>query len=122
MDIALWVVQVLTALAFAQHGYSMLFRVQQSRLRMAWTRAVSIPVLRFIGVAEILGAIGVVLPAATSVQPWLTVAAAAGLVMIMVLAFLFHVARREWPNLAVNLVLGALAALVLYGRLVLQPI
>jgi hypothetical protein len=122
MNVALWIGQMMTALAFAQHGYSMLFRVQQSRARMPWTRAMSIPVLRFIGIAEILGAVGVVLPAATGVQPWLTMAAAAGLVTVMVLASLFHIARREWPNLAVNLVLGALAAFVLYGRLVLQPI
>lgn len=122
MDTALWVVQVLTALAFGQHGYSMLFRVEQARTRMAWTRAVSIPVLRFIGVAEILGAIGVILPAATGVLPWLTVAAAAGLVTVMVLAMLFHIARREWPNIVLNLILAAIAAFVLYGRVVLGPI
>ncbi len=56
MNAALWVVQVLTALAFGQHGYSMLFRVEQARTRMAWTRDVSVPVLRVVDVAEILGA------------------------------------------------------------------
>lgn len=122
MDTVLWVVQVLTALAFGQHGYSMLFRVEQARTRVAWTRAVSIPVLRFIGVAEILGAIGVILPAATGVLPWLTVAAAVGLVTVMVLAMLFHLARREWPNIVLNLVLAAIAAFVLYGRVMLVPI
>lgn len=122
MNIALWVAQVLTALAFGQHGYSMLFRVEQARARMAWTRAVTIPVLRFIGVVEILGAIGLILPAATGVLAWLTVVAAAGLVAIMVLAILFHIARREWPSIVVNLVLGALASFVLYGRVMLEPI
>ncbi len=122
MNIAVWVVQVLTALAFGQHGYSMLFQVERARARMAWTRAVSNPVLRFIGVAEVLGAIGVILPAATGVLPWLTVFAAAGLVAIMALAIVFHLARREWPNIVINVVLGALAVSVLYGRLVLEPI
>jgi hypothetical protein len=121
VNIALWVVQGLTALAFGQHGYSMLFQVEQARTRMAWTRAVSIPLLRFIGVAEIVGAIGVIVPAATGVLPWLTVAAAGGLVTVMALAIVFHLIRREWPNIVLNAVLGALAAFVLYGRLALEP-
>jgi hypothetical protein len=121
VNIALWVVQVLTALAFGQHRYSLLFRVEQARARMAWSRAVSRPVLGFIGVAEILGAIGVVLPAATGVLPALTVAAAGGLVAIMLLAILFHVTRREWPNIGINFALGALAFAVAYGRSVIEP-
>lgn len=122
MNIAVWIVQVLAALAFGLHGYSMLFQVEQARTRMAWTRAVSVRMLQFIGVAEVLGAIGVILPAATGVLPWLTVAAAASLVTIMALAVVFHLVRREWPNIVLNVVLGALAAFVLYGRLVLEPI
>jgi uncharacterized membrane protein YphA (DoxX/SURF4 family) len=121
VNIALWVVQVLTALAFGQHGYSLLFRVEQARVRMAWSRAVSRPVHGFIGVAEILGAIGVVLPAATGVLPALTVAAAGGLVAIMLLAILFHVTRREWPNIGINFAMGALAFAVAYGRSVIEP-
>jgi uncharacterized membrane protein YphA (DoxX/SURF4 family) len=122
MSIALWVVQVMTALAFGLHGYQMLFRVEQARARMAWTRDVSIPILGVVGVAEILGAIGLIVPAATGVQPWLTVAAAAGLVTVMVLAIVFHFMRREWPNIGINIVLGALAFAVAYGRLVIEPI
>lgn len=122
MNIGLWIAQVLVALAFGGHAYSMLFRVEQARTQMPWTRAVSIPVLRFIGVAEILGAIGLVLPAVTGVFPWLTVAAAAGLVTIMVLAIVFHATRREWPSIALNIVLGLLAFAVVYGRLVIEPL
>lgn len=121
MNIALWVAQVLTALAFGQHGYSMLFRVEQAQVRMAWTRIVSRPALGFIGVAEILGAVGVVAPAATGVLPSLTVAASGGLVAIMLLAIVFHVTRREWPNIGINVFLGALAFAVAYGRLVIEP-
>jgi hypothetical protein len=60
MNIALWVVQVLTALAFGQHGYLILFQVEQARTRFAWTRDVSPTILRVVGIAEILGAIGVI--------------------------------------------------------------
>lgn len=122
MNIALWLVQLLTALAFGQHGYLMLFRLERVRTRLLWANDVSIPVLRLVGVAEILGAVGVIVPAATGVLPWLTVVAAAGLVTVMALAVVFHLARREWPNIVLNLVFGALAGFVLYGRLVLEPL
>lgn len=122
MNIALWIAQALTALAFGQHAYLMLFRVERVRVRMAWARDVSIPILRVVGVAEILGAIGVILPAATGVLPWLTAAAAAGLVTVVVLAIVFHARRGEWPNIAVNIVLGALALAVAYGRVVIEPL
>ena len=92
MNVALWVMQVLTALGFGGHGF-----------------------------LETLGAIGVVVPAATGVLPSLTVAAAGGLVAMMLLAMLFHITRREWPNLGLNFVLGALAFAVAYGRLVIEP-
>ena len=88
---------------------------------MGRARAGGAGVRGFTGVAGILGAIGVILPAATGVLPWLTVAAGAGLVTILVLAVLFHLARREWPNIVLNLALGALAAFILYGRVVARP-
>ncbi len=121
MEIALWVVQVLTALAFGVHGWSMLFRLERARERMLWVRDVPTELLRFIGVAELLGAVGVILPAATGVLPWLTVLAASGLIVVMVLAVLFHLVRREWPNIIINVVLGFLATVVAYGRLVIAP-
>ena len=62
------------------------------------------------------------LPAATGVLPSLTVAAAGGLVAMMLLAIVFHFTRREWPNIALNIVLGALAFAVAYGRLVIEPL
>ncbi len=121
MNIALWVVQLVTALGFGQHGYSMLFGLDRARMRHAWTRDVETGILRFIGVAEILGAVGVMLPAATGVLPWLSVLAAGGLVIIMVLGIVFHLFRREWPNILLNVVLALFPATVLYGRLVVAP-
>ena len=119
MNVALWVVHLLTALAFGQHGYSLLFGLERARKRLAWTRDVETGILRFIGVAEILGAVGVILPAATGVLPWLSVLAAG--VIIMVLAIVFHLFRREWPNILLNFVLGLFPAAVVYGRLVIAP-
>jgi putative oxidoreductase len=76
----------------------------------------------FIGTSEVLGAIGVVLPGATRVQPKLTVWAAVGLGTIMVLALALHLARGEWAHVPPVVVLGALAGFVAWGRLKKAPI
>jgi len=119
MTIALWVLQVLTALVFGGHG--LVLMREQTAQRVPWAAALPDPFVRVLGVLEILGAIGVVLPALTDVLPSLTVAAAGGLVAMMLLAILFHITRREWPNIGLNIVLGALAFAVAYGRLVIEP-
>src|SRR6267378_5851812 len=121
MNIALWVVQALTALAFGGHGV-LLLRPERTAQRVPWVGALPGPLVRVLGVLEILGALGVVLPALTGVLPSLTVAAAGGLVAMMLLAILFHITRREWPNTGLNLILGALPFAVAYGRLVIEPL
>ncbi len=87
-----------------------------------WPADVSPGLLTFTGVAEILGAIGLILPALTGILPWLTPLAALGLAVIMLLAAIFHLTRREYQNIVVNLVLLVLAAFVAYGRWVLVPL
>ena len=122
MNIVLWALQVLTALAFGGHGFLMISGPRRMAERVPWVGSLPAPVVRFLGLLEILGAIGVIVPAATGVLPSLTVAAAGGLVAMMLLAMLFHVVRREWPNIGLNFVLGALAFAVAYGRLVIEPL
>jgi uncharacterized membrane protein len=122
MNIALWVLQGLTALAFGGHGLLMLTSPQRMAERVPWIRALPAPLVRLLGLLEVLGAVGVIAPAATGILPSLTVAAAGGLVAMMLLAMLFHVARREWPNIGLNFILGALAFAVAYGRLVIEPL
>ena len=122
MNIALWVLQALTAFVFGSHGFLMLSGPQRMGERVPWVRALPVPLVRLLGLLEILGAIGVVAPAATGVLPSVTVAAAGGLVAMMLLAVLFHVTRREWPNIGLNFVLGVLAFAVAYGRLVIEPL
>jgi putative oxidoreductase len=78
--------------------------------------------VRFIGTSELLGALGLILPAAMRIKPVLTGFAALGLLTIMVLAALFHASRGEFGMLRVNSVLGALAAFVAWGRLKKAPI
>ncbi len=84
--------------------------------------AVPRPLMTFIGISEILGAVGVILPALTGILKELTPLAALCFVVLMILAAIFHAPRREYPNIVFNLILLALAAFVAYGRLVLVPL
>src|SRR5436309_4332335 len=93
MNIVLWVLQVLLALVFFAHGCLLLFPpaaiVDQMNASLPrWFQL-------FIGVAEVLAAVGLTLPGVTRIQPWLVSCAAAGLMIVMISATIFHLARGE---------------------------
>ena len=123
MTVVLWIVQGLLALAYVMAGG---MKVSQpiDRLSKTMTFARDVPpaLTRFIGVAEVLGALGIILPLATGILPWLTVAAAVGLVLVQVCAIAFHLARGETQRLPTNAVLLVLALFVVVGRVALVPI
>lgn len=121
-SVSLWIVQILLALAFGMAGSLKTFTpIDELALQMPWVT--STPALvRFIGVSELAGALGLILPALTRIRPSLTPLAAAALVLVMILATLFHAVRGEWPGVPVNLVLGGLAAFVAWGRFRKVPI
>jgi uncharacterized membrane protein YphA (DoxX/SURF4 family) len=121
MNIVLWILQVLLALIFISHAATMLRAATQTNAQMAYVREMPAGVRRFAGIAEGLAGIGLVLPALTGTLPWLTPLAAAGLVIQMVGAMVYHLPRRENPNIVFNAVLLVLAAFVAYGRFVLAP-
>lgn len=122
MNIVLWILQVLLALAFIAAGYNHGFNFKKARSQMAWMTSLPDNVLRFIGVSEIMGGIGLILPAVTGILPVLTPWASVGLAVIMLLAAIFHLLRREYQAIVINLVLFALGAFVAYGRFVLEPL
>lgn len=79
--------------------------------------------MRTLATLEGLGAIGLIVPAATGILPWLTPVAAVALVALMVLASAFHLRRPgEGRNIVLNAILGTIAALVAYGRFVVAPL
>lgn len=117
LEIGLWVVQVLLALGFGMAGFGKLTTpIAELAVKMTWVTTVPMGLVRFIGAAELLGAIGLILPAATRIKPGLTALAATGLVTIMVLAIPFHLMRGELFGPPINLTLGGLAAFVAWGR------
>jgi putative oxidoreductase len=115
MKIASWIVQVLLSLVFIASGSMKLFAFDQfaaSAPALADQRAL----VTFIGIAELAGAIGLILPALTKILPVLTTWAAVGLATIMVLATGFHLSRGEVSHAVVTVILLALAAFVIFAR------
>jgi uncharacterized membrane protein YphA (DoxX/SURF4 family) len=118
MNYALWIVQVLLALLFLFAGVMKLVLPLE-----ALKGPVALPglFLRFIGVAEVLGALGLILPGLLRVQPRLTPLAAAGLVIIMIGATVITLVTGSFGQAVITLVTGLLAAFVAYGRWRLAP-
>lgn len=109
-----WTIQILLALVFLAHGAMMLFPPAEVARQMnaELPRWFSL----FIGVAELLATIGLTLPAITGIQPWLVSWAAAGLMIVMVSATIFHLSRGEFSSAATTIVLLAMATTVAIAR------
>ena len=123
MNIVLWIVQILLALAFALAGVMKTTQpMEKLAINMGWVKDFAAQIVRLIGVLELLGAVGLILPAVTGIWPWLTPVAAIGLVLTMVGAMIVHVRRGEFPGLGVNVVLLLLALFVAYGRFAAAPL
>jgi len=123
-NIGLWVAQVVLAAIYVMAGFMKLTQPIDALVASGMTYAGDYPEMltRFIGTMEVLGAIGIILPAATRIAPFLTPLAALGFSTIQVLAIGLHSSRGEFQVLPVNLVLLALSLFVLWGRLRKAPI
>jgi uncharacterized membrane protein YphA (DoxX/SURF4 family) len=117
MNIVLWIVQIVLAAAFVLAGVMKSTRAKEKlQPSLPWVEDFSLGTIRLIGVAELLGGLGLVLPAATGIAPVLTPIAATCLAVVMVLAAITHIRRKEPSGVAVNAVLFLLAAFVAWGR------
>ncbi|HSH02374.1 MAG TPA: DoxX family protein [Anaerolineae bacterium] len=120
MNIALWIVQALLGFAFLMAGGMKASQSKEKILenpQMGWANDFSDSQIKTIGILEVLGAIGIVLPWATDILPWLTPLAAFGLVLTMIGAAYTHYRRGEMQAIIPNMVLLALALFVAIGRL-----
>jgi uncharacterized membrane protein YphA (DoxX/SURF4 family) len=123
MNTAIWIVQILLALAFAAAGGIKLTQPKEKLVtRMKWVEDFPVSTVKTIGTVEILGALGLILPALTGILPLLTPLAGIGLMLVMLGAAYTHIRRGEYPVITVNLFLLALAAFVAYGRFVAVPL
>ena len=123
LHLGLWVVQgLLGALFLAVGAMKATQPIAVLVDTLGWPAAVPAALVRVIGVAELLGALGLILPAATRVKPMLTPLAGVGLAMVLLLATIFHISRGELGALPIPLVLGGLAAFIAWGRAAKAPI
>ncbi len=118
MNVVLWIVAGLLAVAFLAAG---LMKLTQPKKKLAdsgmgWTEDFSDGAVKGIGALEVLGAVGLILPAALGIVPVLVPIAATGLALLMLGAAVTHARRKESTNIVVNIVLLALAAFVAWGR------
>lgn len=123
MTYALWIVQVLLALLFLFAGGTKLVLPIDVLASMGSPNQIALPgwFVRFIGVVEVLGALGLILPGLLRIKPGLTPLAAAGLVVIMIGAAAVTMAADGVAAAVAPLVVGLLAAFVAYGRWRLAP-
>jgi hypothetical protein len=123
MNVVLWSIQALLAVTYVISGSAKAFQsLEGLGKRMTWVPDVPVVLVRFIGIAELLGAIGLILPMVTNIAPWLTVVAAAGLALVQACGIVFHVSRHEARVVVSNIVLLLLAGFVLVGRVTIVPI
>ncbi len=115
MKITLWIVQVLLAFVFVASGYMKLFAFAHYAA-MAPEMADHRALVSFIGICEVAGAVGLILPTLTGIMPVLTNWAAVGLGTIMMLATAFHVSRGELSHALITVILLVLAMFVACGR------
>jgi len=118
MNVVLWVVAGLLAAAFLAAGLTKVTSPREKLLeRMAWVNDFPQGQVKAIGALEVLGAIGLVLPALTKIAPVLVPLAATGLVLTMAGAVVVHLRRGDGFGAAVpSLVLGLLSLFVAWGR------
>lgn len=112
MEITYWITASLLALVYLAAGAQKSTRTQAKLVEagMAWAADLPLPMVRFIGVMELLGAVGLILPPLLDIAPALGPTAAVGLGVLQVGAIITHVTRREPKVLPMNLVLLALSA------------
>ena len=123
LHLTLWAIQIGVGLLFTFAGVMKSTQLLAELARqMTWVDQVPPWLARFIGVSELAGGLGLLLPSLTRIKPWLTPLAALGLAVVMVLAAGFHLMHGEPQFLPMNVVLGGLAAFVAYGRWRKAPI
>ena len=114
---SIWLVQVLAFIAFGLVGLIKLFKpIPELAAMWPWTGQLPVAIVRTLGVIDLAGGIGVLVPSLTRIKPGLTVVAALCCVALQICAMVFHISRGEIAATPVNAVFLALVAYVFWGR------
>ena len=116
LNSALWIAQGILALIFVWAAYTKLFQpLEETAKMLPWAKD-NPGLVKFTGIVEIFGALGIILPAALKIQPRLTILAAYGIITLMIFASIFHISRGEASLIGMNIFFLLLAAFVAWGR------
>jgi uncharacterized membrane protein len=122
LNISLWTAQA-TLAAFLVMGAVMKFMpIEKIAPTMPWMGQLPTPTIRLLGLVDLLGAAGLILPALLQIKPQLTVWSAMGVIALMVCACIFHISRGEASVIGFNIFCAALAAFIAWGRFKKAPI
>ena len=123
LNISLWIAQAVLAAMFLMAGVMKSTQpIAELGKSLPWVNDVSEGLVRFIGISELLGGLGLLLPSIFRIKPKLTPLAALGLFVVMVLAFGYHVIKGEYEALGFNSILAAIALFIAWGRYKKVPI
>lgn len=123
INILLWIAQVLLGGLFIMVGLTKSFQpIEEIAKMIPWVSNSPAAMVRFIGISELLGGIGLLLPSLLRIQPRLTSLAALGLTIIMGLATIFHIYRGEYEAIGMTIVIGLIAYFIFWGRSQKAPI
>lgn len=119
MNNLLWIAQGMLAIAFFYSGLNKSIYSEKQLIAKGQTGVVNLstPFIRFIGITEIAGAIGVIVPWLLNIMPVLTPVSAIGFCVIMIPAAVIHTRLKEPKNVATNVFLFALSVFVIWGRI-----
>jgi len=118
MSTAIIIIQGLLALMFLMAGTIKLTQPLEKLLKiLPWTKNFSLSTIRFVGLSELLGAIGIIVPQLTSILPMLSATAAIGLAVIMLLAASYHLGKKEFKEIGFNAILFILCVIVAVYRI-----
>lgn len=123
INILLWISQGILAFMFFWAGYVKVFQsVEQMTEMMAWAPEVPLLFIRFLGICELLGGFGLILPSLLRIKPKLTIWAATGCSVLMLCAIIFHLSRGEVSEIGLNIGLGLMGIFIIWGRATKAPI
>lgn len=117
LNAGIWIAQALAFAAFGAVGLIKLFKpIPELAAMWPWTGELPVAIVRTLGIVDVAGALGVLLPSIARIKPRLTVVAAACCIALQVCAMVFHLSRGEAAATPVNVVFLALVAFVFWGR------
>ena len=122
MHLSLWVAQVLLALSLMMGTVLKFMPIEKVSVMMPWTGQVPVLVVRLLGIIDLLGALGLILPALLRIKPQLTPLAALCTISLMLSAIVFHVSRGEASVIGFNVFSAFIATFIAWGRFKKAPI